>query len=402
MFKQVSKWVVVLGLLVVGILSGYCYRTFVPKESLAYYYSRITAQESVVGSIAITDAEWEHINKCKQTRGALANKRTQDCLRDFYIEYTLTHGVRRSFSHLALLQKESKSFVEDCHYVSHGIGHAQLQVNKGDIGKAFATMSEDAYFKNVSTCGNGYFHGVIEEYSKQTNDKEMLVKILSNVCKEPGLKNAIDCFHGMGHAAFVQLEYATDDALYVCDNVTSDPVKNYSCYMGVFMEMAQDFATRDMVEVKDGRMTFKVCDSVDEKYKVACYGQHSAFFENFNLTPDDFTKNMRYCKQIENDRYRMACVKFIAGRATRAVQYEDVSGMCAETSSPAERVMCTAVVATRIAYSIDRSRGNELYIQALHDICKTLPFYRTYECIDLVSHKSDKIYYDPNVMNGAM
>mgnify|MGYP001558006516 FL=1 len=208
------------------------------------------------------------------------------------------------------------------------------------------------------------------------------------------LKNTIDCFHGMGHSAFVQLEYATTDALYVCDHVADDPVRNYSCYMGVFMEMAQDFSTRDLVTVTDGVMSFNICESLDEKYKLACYAQHSVFFENFNTTPKDFKKNINYCKQIEGDEYRMACVKFFAGRAIRAVRYQDVAGMCKNTTNGDERVMCTGVFASRIARSIDSSKSSQLYLQAVRDICQTLPFYLSTHCIELVQHNSEKIYFD--------
>jgi hypothetical protein len=27
-------------------------------------------------------------------------------------------------------------------------------------------MQNNTFFKNVATCGNGYYHGVIEEYAK--------------------------------------------------------------------------------------------------------------------------------------------------------------------------------------------------------------------------------------------
>ncbi len=386
----------------VAVIALGVYYAHRPQFDLPYYYSLMTAQEAVQEGTTITPEDWKQLTTCKDITGPLTHKRTQDCLKQFYEEYTSEHGVKRAFSHLSLLQKESSTFIEDCHYITHGIGHAQLRAHKGNVGKSFAAMSEDAYFKNLSTCGNGYFHGVIEEYTKDIKSTDALTAALTLVCREPGAKNQIDCFHGMGHAAFIQLEYSTNDALAVCDAVSNDPVMQYSCYMGTFMEMSQDFSPEDLVTVKDGRMTFTTCDAQEPRYRVACYAQHAAFFENFTKTPADFAKNITYCTQIENDEYRMACVKFFAGRAIRAMKYEDVPAMCQDgTSNRDERIACTAVFAGRIARSLDGTKSTPLYHQALSDVCRTLSFLDSGRCIALVKDPANKLYFNPDV-SGAM
>ncbi|MFZ2593211.1 MAG: hypothetical protein WAX38_00360 [Minisyncoccia bacterium] len=397
LFLWVKKYKLsIFAILVIALICGLVWVYYVPRvKSLNYYYDQITAQEHVEDGVEITAQEWQELNACKSIQGELKNKRTQDCLKKFYVDYTLRNGVRKSFSHLALLEKRSTNFIEDCHYISHGIGHAQLRVNNGDAGKAFGTISENLYFKNVATCGNGFFHGVIEEYAKYETDKDALVALLKPICTTQGPKSEIDCFHGVGHAAFVQLEYAIPESLYVCDRITDEPMKQYSCYMGVFMEMGQDFPTRQMVRVENGIMDFTLCNTLDSKYQLACYAQHSVLFENFNATPKDYKKNMRFCKQVKNDKYRMACVKFFAGRAVRAVQYPDLRGVCIDsTSSSDERIMCAATFANRIARALDSSRTTLLYQQAVHDVCGQLSFYDAPRCIDLVLHRYEKMYFD--------
>lgn len=395
------SWVRVLTILLV-LVATIVYYLHTPRFTPAYYFSLITAQETVQEGTAITDAEWAQLRTCKSITGPLTHKRTQDCLKEFYERYTEQHGVSRAFSHLALLQRESDTFIEDCHYITHGIGHAQLRAHKGDVGKSFAAMSEEAYFKNLSTCGNGYFHGVVEEYTRDLKTKDALIAALTMVCREKEQKNQIDCFHGMGHAAFIQLEYNTKDALAVCDAVSNDPMMQYSCYMGTFMEMSQDFSAKDLVTVQNGRMSFTTCDAQEPRYRVACYAQHVAFFEDFTNTPEDFAKNITYCKQIENDEYRMACVKFFAGRAIRVMKYDDVPAMCQDgTSSRDERIACTAVFAGRIARSLDSSKSTPLYHQAVTDICRTLSLLDSPACITLVRDSGNKIYFDPQA-SGAM
>jgi hypothetical protein len=388
------KAALVLFVLLSMLFTYYVY--FVPKKAVTHYYSLIAAQESVERGTVITDTEWQQLKECKSITGERFAMKVQDCLKGFYSAYTLNNGVRAAFSHLALVQKEHVEFIADCHYISHGIGHAQLERLNGDVGKAFAAMSEESYFRNVSTCGNGYFHGIIEEFVSGIKDDASIVKKLSLVCTDPDMKNASDCFHGMGHAAYVQLDYQTERALSVCDRASDAAAFNYSCYMGVFMEMAQDIPTRDLVTVKAGLMKFDVCDSLNEKYREACYGQHSVFFERFSATPDDYSKNIRYCGQIESKRYRLACVKFFAGRAVRVAQYADIRRMCDNAPGGRdERLLCVGVFASRISRSLDSSRSSPLYQQAVRDVCRILPPFDSLRCIDTVLNAPETIYFDP-------
>jgi hypothetical protein len=373
---------------------------YTPYHPITHYYEILNSQEQVTDGVAVTEQEWNTLKQCKRFTGPLSRKRILDCITDFYEQYTLTHGVRKSFSHLAALEKKSTDFVEDCHYVSHGIGHAQLKVDKGDAGKSFSELSENLYFKNVSTCGNGYFHGVIEEVASTISTKDGLVDILKPICGS--LKYDLsDCYHGIGHAAYIQLNYMTHDALYVCDAVTDDQFMRFSCQMGIFMEMAQDFQKAELVDVVGDTLKFKVCDALDVRFQEACYSQHSGFFVDIAPDPSNYAQLITYCKQIVDPRNRMACVKFYAGKAVRSVQYTNVRAMCIDgTSTKDERIMCTAAYATRIARSIDAQKGRQ-FNRVVNDICRYLPWYEVGLCQDLGLNQRDKIYFDP-VSTGVM
>jgi hypothetical protein len=373
---------------------------YTPYHSISYYYEILNNQEQVTDGVVVTEEEWSELKQCKTFTGPLSRKKMLDCITHFYEEYTLNHGVRKAFSHLAALEKKSEDFVEDCHYVSHGIGHAQLKVDGGDAGKSFAELSENLYFKNVSTCGNGYFHGVIEEVAKEVSTKEGLVEILKPICGS--LKYDVsDCYHGAGHAAYIQLNYGTTDALYVCDAITEDPFMRFSCQMGIFMEMAQDFQKSELVDVQGGTLHFKVCENLESRFQEACYSQHSGFFADIAPDADNYAKLITYCKQIQDARNRMACVKFYAGKSVRSVQYTDVRAMCIDgTSTKDERIMCTSAYATRIARSIDAQKGRQ-FRRIVGDICRYLPWYEVGLCQDLGINQRDRIYFDP-VHTGVM
>jgi hypothetical protein len=154
------------------------------------------------------------------------------------------------------------------------------------------------------------------------------------------------------------------------------------------MEANQDLPTEKLTKVENGKMQFIFCDSLEEKYKPACYLENSVFFENFNKTPRDYAKNINYCKQIENKVYRMSCVRLFAARAVRISRFTDIVKMCQQnTSSRDERIVCTGVFSLRIARSIDKTRTSVVYHGAVTDICKTLPIGESSKCIDLVYNK---------------
>jgi hypothetical protein len=357
-----------------------------PSHNASFYYKIIRSQEDPKDIFIIPESEKEEIFNCKSSK-TMSN---DDCLRAFYFNYTIKNGPEKAFAHLARLQLDFPEMLPGCHYISHGIGHANLQVYKGNPEKAFEVMQKSGYFKNIATCGNGYYHGVIEEFSKGVKSVDEMIVRLKSVCGNATIKKTGNCFHGVGHAAVVEL-LNLKEALWVCDGLTEDKVDLFSCHTGVFMEAAGTIEP-DYVSVKNGVMIYNLCDSVDKKYRPACYMEQSSG-EAYSNNRDNYTRNIGFCKHIKDDLNRMSCIKLNAIRSVRISRYDKIYEMCANTTTKYEQVMCTAVVAQRIGGSIDVTMKNPLAIKAAKDICRTLDIYGQIQCMNIGFAERKRLFY---------
>ncbi len=377
-------------LVILGTFGIHQYTQSATASEIADVYGTIESQETIRDDVPVTTEEFAVIENCSPA--VLGNRnRAEECMRNFYDDYTMQHGGDEAFAHLARLQKEHPALLPSCHYISHGIGHAVLRLSGSDPFKAFEFMELHNAFKNVVTCGNGFFHGVIEEIAKDTRDKDALVALLQPICASNKIKNRGNCYHGVGHAAAIQTEYDIPDMLYICDHISVRPEDVFGCHTGGFMEYAQ--ANTGNVAVEDQKMKFLICDAQEEKYQPACYLEHSSHFEAFTSKPHNYTRNIGFCKQIDNEVNRMACIKLFAIRAVRIVRYADVREMCLNTSSRYERVMCTAVMADRIAGSADSTRDTAQYHQAVKDICATMNPVFAAHCVYIVEQGGKRLFY---------
>lgn len=345
------------------------------KHNISYYYNIIRNQEKIRSSTVLDEKIKKDLLSCKK----------DECFRSFFDDYTMKHGPEEAFSLLALFQKEYPEKGRNCHYISHGIGHGSLRLNANNVSKSFDKMNSSAYFKNVATCGNGYFHGVIEEYAKSARNKDDLIGLLKNICTKQGGS----CYHGVGHAVAIQLDGAINDSLSVCDAITTLSDKRFECYTGIFME-----ESHGVVSVENGIMKYEVCDSQKALSRTACYLEHSSLYERYTKEPDNYIRNIGFCKQISDAVDRMACIKLFAIRSVRIVKFENVHDMCVNTSSKEEKVMCTSVVALRIAQSVDSTQLDYNLNQIVWDVCTSLtnPFDQI-KCFNLATNNPKQTFY---------
>ena len=388
MLQKTEIFLVVL--VIVGTFGIHQYTQRAAATEITSVYGTIANQEVLRDDAPLTDEEFAIIENCS-TEVVGSRNVAEECMRGFYDDYTMKHGGDKAFAHLARLQKEHPNLLPSCHYISHGIGHAMLRLGGNDPFKAFSFLEQHEVFKNVITCGNGYFHGVIEELAKDTRDKDALIALLRPVCANNQIQNRGNCYHGVGHAAMIQTEYNIPDTLYICDHISAKPEESFGCHTGAFMEHAQ--VHDDDVSVVDRKMKFLVCDAQEPKHQAACYLEHSSHFESFSSDPLNYTRNIGFCKQIENQVNRMACIKLFAIRAVRIARYPDVREMCLNTSSRYERVMCTAVMADRIAGSADKNRTSEAYHASVRNICATMNPVFAEQCEYLVREGGKRLFY---------
>jgi hypothetical protein len=383
MFKNKIFKIYLFLFLVFSILFiSYVVFSYYNKFEMQFFYDKILETEKTEPNISITAEEVDSLRKCKSpalnSRGVTMGD-INECLKVFYEKFTLENGVNKAFLHLKKLEKDYPEFVADCHYISHGIGHAEFQNSKGDVGIAFSKMAYETFINNIATCGNGYFHGVIEEFSKNEKNIDQLVEKLKNVCltfKDGSLLNKkyreTDCYHGVGHALFIQTDYNLKVSLNACDRLTDVKRNLYDCYSGVFMQATGDIRVQDHVDVKDSKITFKLCNSLDEKYKMACINQDSSLFMLYSNDRKNFSRNINFCKQISSDLERLSCINFYAAYAFTN-RYTKIEDMCVKnTSNQTERILCVGIFALRTARSIDITKTEPIYRETVEGVCGVL------------------------------
>lgn len=235
------------------------------------------------------------------------------CLENFFKNYTIKNGFEKSLSFFKELTEKDDSLIYDCHYMFHGIGHGELENNKGDVGQTFSAlkMDKEILFK-YPTCPNGYYHGIIEKFAGDIKNKKILSEKLSKVCNNVPKLNLNDCYHGIGHAAYLQLDANLDEAILTCDNISEEIRESPdfeklkgSCHAGVFMQASSDYNSEN-----NKVMSLVFCDSLKKDiYQAECYNQSSYLFEEFLKDKDKFLKVLKHCKTFKDQEERVTCVR---------------------------------------------------------------------------------------------
>lgn len=253
------------------------------------------------------------LKKCQKSEVNYAN----DCFKNFYTNYSKIYGREKSVNHFENLMKQDFTFTENCHYIMHGIGHGTLLNLQNNIGLAFSISLHSPLMESLPpTCGSGYFHGLIEEYVGETTNIKVLKNKLSSICESKTILengNKIDCYHGIGHAIFIQLNNNLGGSLNFCNNISDDENNNSICRTGIFMEMIKSSASFSNKE-KDADekiMSFANCEKLNIKYQGECFNQQSYLLAEFGSKKAEFTENILNCKKQfpNNQRERITCIR---------------------------------------------------------------------------------------------
>ncbi len=243
------------------------------------------------------EKEFENIKACKN----------DTCYEEFFENYTIENGVPKAISLFKNLIKEKPEYEGNCHYMFHGIGHGAFKVSGNDNVKAFAIGSSTDVLMNIPTCGNGYYHGVIEAYvgEEEQTEKDLKNKLEQLCINIPQNQVKIDCYHGLGHAILVHEAYQVPNAVSLCDKVTKDETMKSMCHTGVFMEMLRDQSVENKV------LTFSKCENLPtEMQRAECFNQHSYLLNDFLSNKDKFIENMLFCeKSIKDMEERIICIR---------------------------------------------------------------------------------------------
>ncbi len=141
-------------------------KSYFPEKTIPEYYSMLRNQETILPGETISADQKTKLKNCGEDI---------NCFLEFYENYNASSTLEQTFSNLSLLLRENPEYVDYCHQMTHGIGHAELRKNNDDLGKTLLDFTNSNFFKNISTCGSGYYHGVLEESVREEKDKEKLI-----------------------------------------------------------------------------------------------------------------------------------------------------------------------------------------------------------------------------------
>jgi hypothetical protein len=216
------------------------------------------------------------LSRC-QTNGSFG------CYEQAFGNIAFRQGPNKAFAELStLLARNLPAVRADCHTITHLIGSATLARFHGN---AAAAMGD-----GQTTCGSGFYHGLIEYALRGTSTRAQLVQKVKGLCSNRRALTTTfaryQCLHGLGHGVMIFSGDNLPWALSICD-VLGNRWSEQSCSGGVFM---QNFNLPDKLSpfqsqyVKKSDLLYP-CDWVRTKFKFYCYLQiteHILYATNYD------------------------------------------------------------------------------------------------------------------------
>ncbi len=142
--------------------------------------------------------------------------------------------------------------LDDCHFVSHELGHAAFTKNP-DVVSVLGGIDS-------SICRGGFYHGVLAAYFHDMKvNGEKFSNSFSNVCDDLiGTVDYLSCLHGLGHGLMHYFVSDVNSVIEKCNELSYFP--GYQCLTGAFMSYADNELTKANNQ-KD--VVSKICSKKD-------------------------------------------------------------------------------------------------------------------------------------------
>lgn len=207
---------------------------------------------------------------------------------------------------LALNKQEIS--MDECHVLLHLLGHYAYSYYNGDFSE-IAPIAD-------GMCQAAFQHGVEAQILLSSDKPKEDLKTFCSVLR--GLKGKILCFHGAGHALIK--EGNIDSALKFCDSLWEAGEDISDCWRGTFSEYANQALNYDgdtglaltgPQKVKlDLNNPFGFCETLDSKYREACYSQLSKIY----FTTAKGEDSIAGCLNSGNSfKTQIVCVRIVSG-----------------------------------------------------------------------------------------
>lgn len=181
-----------------------------------------------------------------------------------------------------------------CHRAVHAIGAASLARYEGSVARIFANGD--------STCGSGYYHGVLERSLVNTKSREpaVLGSIARGLCRGAATMTPwIDyqCLHGLGHGLMIATGLNLPISLAVCKRLDIWWDRD-ACRGGVFMENMQSSWGFRSLWLRDDDPVYP-CNWVAREAKRRCYQLVTS--QILPAVGDNWGRAAEMCSEVERD-----------------------------------------------------------------------------------------------------
>ena len=201
--------------------------------------------------------------------------------------------------------------IDDCHFVSHEIGHVAFEETK-DVTQSLNNM-------DGTMCRGGFFHGLLASYFHEVEESgNSFPESYQIVCDDLiGSSNYQDCIHGLGHGL---VHYFGDDLHAAVDKCNSlSFYQDILCTKGVMMQYTDDILTRQGIS-KDSISNLCIESELDKLDYQECsmsLGTTIAFFSNHN-----FDEGRVSCELIEDEKTQKLCIDGLRLEIEDSEKYE--------------------------------------------------------------------------------
>ncbi|BDQ30566.1 hypothetical protein NZNM25_07930 [Nitrosopumilus zosterae] len=200
--------------------------------------------------------------------------------------------------------------VDDCHFISHEIGHAAYAEN--------SNIFENLSGVDGSVCRGGFYHGVMAAYFHELQENNKDMGEYKTICNDfIGKPEYTKCVHGLGHGITHYFINDLNSAINACDQMSF--YQSSICVGGVFMQYTDDELTRSTSIKQDIQ---NICPKSD--LRIFDYQQCR---DNLGLsiafhTDHDLEEGSKLCDMIIDDMGKQYCHRGLEREINDAKEYK--------------------------------------------------------------------------------
>lgn len=360
-----------------GVLTFFLVGHYSTTPSLEPYYAEMLPNTPSLG-IPLPPQTTQTVAACLQYK---KNKIVETCLTRVYTSLTELFGPERTLVDLKQRLLSTPSLTPHCHYITHGIGAGSTVFNKNNPLAGFHLDVAD-YFPNLTSCADGFYHGITIGMTAGITDNTTLVKKLGSICNITTSVPLRTCHHGVGHAVTIHTEHDRDSSLALCRAIypASGP-GFFECATGVFMELLMRDLSLEIVIPHMSTISATCGAYTEHDVREACITEYSSILPPMNAT---YLGRSYACMNFTKRNDRISCIRLTVNHAVRLDRYPYAADICRIPPTWHERTGCLTYLAWLTASSVDPTQKKESFQRISKAICRSNGLLTYFGCMQSI------------------